>query len=58
MKLNKANTTGSISVILPKSLCDSLGWKIGDEVTWQVTKDPNLLALRREAEYIDIDLEE
>ena len=29
-KLNKANTTGSVSIILPKSLVNALGWEVGD----------------------------
>ena len=31
-KLNKANTTGSVSVVLRKDLVKKLGWKVGDEV--------------------------
>ena len=31
-KLCKANTTGSVSVVLRKDLVRKLGWKVGDEV--------------------------
>ena len=32
-KLNKANTKGSVSIIIPKNLLKKLGWLCGDDVS-------------------------
>ena len=48
MKLNKANSNGSISVMIPKKLAEAIGWKAGDEVKWQLEPDLKSLKLIKE----------
>ena len=49
-KLNKANSTGSISVILRKDLINKLGWKVGDEVKIILDEESNRLYLEKKPE--------
>ena len=46
MKLNKANNGDSISVILPKKLISTLGWKIGDECILIPTEENNVIMIK------------
>ena len=46
MKLNKANNGDSISVILPKKLISTLGWKIGQECILIPTEQNNTIIIK------------
>jgi len=41
-KLNKANTQGSTSVIIPVKIMKELGWKVGEEVV-MIVKEGKLV---------------
>ena len=47
MKLNKANTIGSISVLIPKPIIQALNWNVGDNVEWELTNETNVLKLKK-----------
>ena len=47
MKLHKANTNGSISVLIPADFIKELNWNVGDIVNWEYTEDDNTLILKR-----------
>lgn len=47
MKLNKANNSGSISIVIPKEKIKQLGWKRGDDCV-MVVKDKQLIIIKQE----------
>lgn len=47
MKLNKANNSGSISIVIPKEKIKQLGWELGDDCV-MVVKDKQLIIIKQE----------
>jgi AbrB family looped-hinge helix DNA binding protein len=45
MKLHKANTNGSLSVVIPKDIAELLGWKEGHEIVVSPTEDDMVIKL-------------
>lgn len=50
-KLNRANNTGSVSVVLRKDLVNKLGWKVGDEVKILLEDTKLILEKKPDNEY-------
>lgn len=45
MKIHKINSQGTIAVVIPKDLAETLGWKEGQDVIVSATEDDTVLKL-------------
>ena len=45
-KLNRANTDGSVSIVIPKKLVAKLGWQLGDYIEVITTESDDVLKLK------------
>lgn len=46
-KLNKANTCGSTSIIIPSKIIQQLGWKLGEDVVVHLNKDKTKIIIEK-----------
>ena len=50
-KLIKLNSFGTLAITIPKSICESLNLKAGDDITMEIKSvDPVIIAFRKNAE--------